>query len=83
MLVLVRGRLTMFMGKGPQLVALIPVVLLHVVLLRVLVLRMVGGRLLPVVVLLVMWHLPVMVRGYLLLLIIVGKELVVLLLGGS
>jgi hypothetical protein len=53
-----------------------------VVLLRVLVLALVGGRLLPLVVVLLVWQqMSMIIRGKLLLMVLVGKEHVVLLFG--
>jgi hypothetical protein len=49
-LVLIGGRMLVFAGIGLQLVVMLLVVLLHVALLRMLVLALVGGWLLPVVV---------------------------------
>jgi hypothetical protein len=79
-LVLVGGSLLVFVGSGLQVVVMIMVVLLHVVWTHLLVLAVVGGRLLPLAVLLrVLQHLPMLFRGHLLLLVMEGKETVVLL----
>jgi hypothetical protein len=47
------GRLAVFVGKGLQVVVLLLVVMLHVMVLRLLVLALVGGWLLPLLV--VLW----------------------------
>jgi hypothetical protein len=76
-LMLVGGRLLVFVGRGLQVVGL-----LNVVLLRVWVLVLVGGRLLPLVVVVAVLEQPsVLVRGQLLLFVMMGKEKVVLLSG--
>jgi hypothetical protein len=74
---LVGGRLPVFVSRGLQVV-----LVLHVLLLRGWVLVPVGDRLLPLLVVLwVLWLPPVLVRGQLLFVVPMEKELVVLLPG--